>query len=52
MLSSEQLRGLSIGGSERAAGWISGACQSKADLAWDHAKLSWNDLRKTKPFWL
>jgi triphosphatase len=36
---------------QRAIGWVIGASQVRAELAWSGAKSLWRDLEKTRPFW-
>jgi triphosphatase len=51
LLSQSGLEGMGIIGHDRAAGWISGEAQAKADAAWKDAIASWDGLRKARPFW-
>jgi inorganic triphosphatase YgiF len=37
--------------SERAAGWLVGATQARAERGWAGAKALWKDLEGTRPFW-
>jgi triphosphatase len=32
-------------------GWIAGACATRAELSWEHAKQLWTQLRDTRQFW-
>jgi inorganic triphosphatase YgiF len=36
---------------QRAAGWVLGASEARAALAWTGAKAQWRALKQTKPFW-
>lgn len=36
---------------QRAAGWVLGASQARAEIEWADAKAQWRKLRKTGPFW-
>jgi triphosphatase len=36
---------------QRAAGWVLGASQARAEHGWAGAKSLWKDLERTKPFW-
>jgi inorganic triphosphatase YgiF len=51
LLSQSGLEGMGIAGHDRAAGWISGEAQAKADAAWKHAIASWYGLKQARPFW-
>lgn len=36
---------------QRAAGWVTGASQARAELGWSGAKSLWRELEDTRPFW-
>lgn len=38
-------------GVHRAMGWVIGASQARAEFGWAQAKVLWQDLEKTRPFW-
>ena len=42
---------LSVPVSERAAGWLIGASQARAEHGWASAQALWSDLEGTRPFW-
>jgi hypothetical protein len=50
-LSEAGLADIGVAGHDRAAGWISGEAQAKADAAWKDAIASWDGLKKARPFW-
>jgi triphosphatase len=51
LLSEAGLGDMGVAGHDRAAGWISGEAQAKADAAWKDAIASWDGLKKARPFW-
>jgi CHAD domain-containing protein len=51
LLSLSGLNAMGIAGHDRAAGWISGEAQAKADAAWKDAVAYWEGLRQARPFW-
>jgi triphosphatase len=51
LLSEAGLADIGVAGHDRAAGWISGEAQAKADAAWKDAIASWDGLKKARPFW-
>jgi inorganic triphosphatase YgiF len=51
LLSQSGLEEMGIAGHDRAAGWISGEAQAKADAAWKDAIVPWDSLKQARPFW-
>jgi triphosphatase len=51
LLSEAGLADIGVASHDRAAGWISGEAQAKADAAWKDAIASWDGLKKARPFW-